>query len=353
MAIHWHWAFGNETPANLAANAGFYFSTTNAFYTGPTSTVAQVYSYAGSPTRFALYLSDAQSLTFPAQSGAGVTSGWVAVPVQVSPAISLVSAWNILSVSGASRTTFIRMSNIAGSNCNLSLYVDSVFKGTGTTVYSMLDYQYLSLKFDMSTATHSAELWVNGALEIGPFTDAAAPATSVSISMQAGSGSPGNTWRIGQIIVYNDTADAGHVPRFVTRVEPNADGTNTGTWTPSTGSDDYAVVDSPLDVTTYTEDGAPTTGNRLELLTSGGSSNLAVALGVNPSNIDSVLHHNYSDGATVDVQAKVGDGTSETAGATVTIPASGTTYAYAIANTRPSGGAWTGSDAPSLVYEIV
>jgi hypothetical protein len=50
----------------------------------------------------------------------------------------------------------------------------------------------------------------------------------------------------------------------------------------------------------------------------------------------------------------VGDGTGETAGGNVVVDPVNTSYAVAIANTRPGiGGAWTGSDAPTLVYEVV
>ena len=158
---------------------------------------------------------------------------------------------------------------------------------------------------------------------------------------------------IGQIITYDDPTDSGEVPRFVTRVEPNADGTNVGIWTPSTGSDDYAVLASPIDASTYTENTSPSPGDRVEVLTNAGGDDLSDALGTTPSVIDSVAVHSMSSGQSINARAVVGDGTSETTGSTVAISAADPTYAVAVANTKPSGGNWGGSDQPTAVYDVV
>lgn len=347
MAIHWHWAWGAESSLDLATNAGFTFSSTTPGNAAPTSVAGEVYSYIGSPTRYSMKLTANVTWSMPSSAGAGVNAGWVAIPFKLATPGSLNVRTMLRVEGGSGRSTYVVM----GASGALSLYVDSVFKAT-TAPYGWLEWRYVALKFDMSTTTFSGQLYVDEVAATADFTDPAAGSeTSVTINGQSASQSL--TWCLGQCILYDSLADAGELSRYVTRVEPNADGVATGTWTPSTGATQFGVVASPLNVTTYTENLAPIAGDKVGVVTDGGGANLASALGITPPSIDSVMVHTYSAGQSLTAFARVGDGTGTQAGANVLVDAVNTTYAWALANTRPAlGGAWTPADAPTMVYEI-
>ena len=146
--------------------------------------------------------------------------------------------------------------------------------------------------FDVSASAWTASIYVNGVLEASGSDTVAADVVTAIAFYAAHFGtisSLGYPNVFGQIIVYDDaTADlaaAINPDTFVTRVIPNADGTNVGTWTPSTGSDDYAVVDPPIDATTYTQEASPSVNDRVEVLTNAGGASLTTALGLTPSSI--------------------------------------------------------------------
>jgi len=167
-------------------------------------------------------------------------------------------------------------------------------------------------------------------------------------------GQSGVPWCLGQIILWDDYTDPAEVPYFVTRSEPTGDGTNTGTWTPSIGSDDFAVVDSPFDTATYTEEASPTAGDKMEVLTD----TINTAIGITASSVQAVTAHTYSVGQTITARAVVRDGPAAGSadaevGATETIDLTDSSYATATATTKNGGGSWSGTDAPAVVYDIV
>lgn len=350
MAINWHWAFGDEDGTILTSGPGFGFSSAVGAFTGSDNS----YTYIGSPARYSLGLTSTGVVTFPAAAFPSTAKGWVAAPVKRISSADLAfssTIYNILRINGAGtgRTIGVRP---GGDSKSLRFYVDNVLKET-TAPYDWDEWHYLSVQFDMSTATWSGQLFIDGLAATAAYTDASSAEVSGSIQMQ-GMGSPvTGDWLIGQIICYDDTADAGELPRFCTRVEANVDGTNVGTWTPSVGVDDYAVLESPIDTSTYTQNAAPSASDRVQTLTNNGGANLATALGTTPTVVDSVLNHSFSGGQVLTAKALVGDGVAETSGANTPIGGAGTYYAYALANTKPSGGAWGSTDAPELVYEIV
>lgn len=357
MAVAWSWAFGPETSTTLLSLG---FSFLNSYFFTPRSTAEAVYTYTGSPTRWSVELGNSgfvpNVINFPSSGGANVNQGWLAAPFKLRAGVNIDTPQQpkLLHVTGNGRFTYIQPSNSVGPACTLSLYVDSVFKETTLASFDFSLWKYLALKFDLSGATHYGQIWVDGVAVTAYQSGAAVAASSVTITAQGLSA--GNTTTIGtylgQVILYDDPADAGQAPRFVTRVEPNADGTDVGTWTPTGAATDWQAVDSPFDAATYTEDAAASTGDRVQVLTSGGGSDLATALGTTPTVIDAVTHHNGSSGASVSAKAVIGDGTSETSGSSSVIGPS-TTYLYVTAATKPSSGAWTGTDAPTLVYEVV
>ena len=312
----------------------------------PSST--NVYTYTGSPTRYSWGMETDQAtsgITLPGNACAGLTEGWVQAPFYAEIASGYDNFKVVIEVLGSGSGRNIRIDTT--STGALTLYVDNTFKES-TQPYDFTSWKVVALQWSMTSSTWKGRIYVDGVAATAEYTDARIAETSASIRLGPGpgkdtSGVPG-AW-LGQVILWDSYSDAGATPYFVTRAEPTSDGTNIGTWTPSTGTDDFAVVDSPFDASTYTQDSLPVASNRCEVVTS----TLATALGVTPSSVLGASAHTFSEGQAITARAIVGpSGGTETAGDAVGISASATTYAHATTTA-----ALTGTSTLDLVYEVV
>lgn len=344
MGLHWSWAFGNEDHTALTA-MGFGVSS-SAGANAPSST--NVYTYTGSPTRYSWGMETDQAvngITLPGEACSGLTEGWVQAPFYAEIASGYDAGKRLIRVTGNGSGRVIEILNTAEGA--LSLYVDSTFKET-TQAYDFTSWKVVALQWSMTSSSWKGRIYVDESAATAEYTDSRSAETSVSIRLGPGpgqdtSGTPA-AW-LGQVILWDSYSDAGATSYFVTRAEPTFDGTNIGTWTPSTGTDDFAVVDSPFDASTYTQDSLPVASNRCEVVTS----TLATALGVTPSSVLGASAHTFSEGQALTARAVVGpSGGTETAGDSVGISASATTYAYATTTA-----ALTGTSTLDLVYEVV
>ena len=347
MAVSWSWAFGLESTETLDDEMQWTFSSISTGAGQPSSSFT--YTYALSPTRYSLAFDEGG---FPAPlfilpTDVFQPSGWITMAVYAD------ATWqqgkHILKVTGGAsgRSTWIEMKN---SVSNLwKLMVDNVERATFTMLTN--DWQYLALKYDMGSATlnvWSGQVWLNGAFVTNTFTAPRDEETAGSYTTQ-GSVTGTRAMYVAQYVVYDDLADAGEVPLFVTRIAPNADTSEVGVWVPLggvAGDPNYPVTNNnPFDNTTYTEEAAPTSGDNVVTEVD----NLAVQLGVASNDVLGVTNHTYSSGTALQAFASVGVQGTYTDGATVTPDASpDTTYAFA---TRTTG--FTGSSVVECKYEIV
>lgn len=343
MALRWSWSFGNESTADLTA-----MGWTAAGSPTLTSDADKVYSYTGSPTRYGWIFDGAfGSWTLPASVGASVTNGWLSAPIKS----AVASGFNgdpILRAVGASSGAVID-ARVTGSGA-LSLYVNNTFKET-TAAIDWLSWRYVALRFDFSADPWTGQIWIDGTAATSLATQTRAPDTVGDLTIK-GPGRFGTLdGYISQVVLWDSVSDSGQTPYFVTRVEPTSDGTNIGTWTPSTGVDDFAVVDSPFDAATYTEEASPSALDRVEVVTS----SLGTATGVTPASVQGVTAHGFSEGQAITARTVLGDGgATEANGGTVAISASATTYTYATSVNAPSdASAWEATDTLDLIYEVV
>ena len=321
------WAF-----ASTSVNAG-----------QPSSTFT--YTYAGSPTRYSLAVDEGG---FPAPQFSLPTdvfkpSGWITMAVYAD------AAWqqgkHILQVTGGAsgRATWIEMKNSAS---NLwKLMVDNTERATFTMLTH--DWQYLALQYDMTTSNWTGRVYLNGAAVTNTFTEAGATVESAGSYITYGASIGTRTMYVAQYIVYDDLADAGETPFYVTRIAPNTDTSDDGTWVPTTGAGAQAAVtnNNPFNNATFAIAAAPLSGNNV--VTS--ANNLTTELGIVAGIVSGVTNHTYSSGTNLQAFASVRDsGGSYAVGDTVTPDTADTTYAY---STQPSG--FSGSSVVNLKYEIV
>jgi hypothetical protein len=353
MALRWSWSFGDEDLTDLATmgwtNGGSQWLTL-------TSDADKVYSYTGSPTRYGWILDGYQFfvgegyLEPPPAAVSGMASGWIATPWKSAVSTGYTSGRTMIKVTGASGEVIEIRTTTTGA---MGLYVSNTFVETSPAA-DFTDWRYVSLRWDMSGAdtagSWSGQIFVDGSAvtALNTVVDAADTAVSMRIgpgpSRSRAASPPGDAY-CSQIIVWDSLADAGETAYYVTRAEPTADGTNVGTWTPSTGSDDFAVVDSPFDAATYTQDASPSASDRCEVVTS----SIATALGTTPGEVAGVTAHTYSEGETVTARAVVSvSGGSEANGSSTSISAGATTYAYATDTAT-----YVSSDTIDVIYEVV
>lgn len=354
MAICWSWAFGPESDAEML-DLGWEIWNSNV---SKDSSASRVYSYIGSPTRSsAVRSSGTAQIRPPIESGvswASTNAGCVSVPIKRDGVSVASGASDVIRVYDPASNRIISVRTVNGSP-SLSLYVDSVFQ-EATPALDLSVWKYVTLKWDMSTSTWKGQIFVDGVAATLEQTDARSIALNPYVDFGY-AGSTSNPWCIGQIILWDAYADTAETPYFVTRVNPNADGTNVGTWTPSTGSDDYAVVAGPYDDTTYTEEATPTASDQMEVLTNAASATIDTQLGIVSGSVQAVTLHTNSVGQSITARAIIRDGPTAASadaasGETKTIDPTNSTYATATA-TQKSGGAWAGTDAPAFVYEVV
>jgi len=269
MALLWSWAFGNEDATKLLTIG---FGNNGTARVVPTNSSNSLYTYSGDNSgRYSLALDGHYGyIELPLSVTSSFNSGWVSIPVK---SISTLGYYGnqilirALAGSGSNRGVYAQ----ANSTGTISLYVDNVFKET-TTALDLTGFRYIALKFDMSGSTWSGQVYVDGAAATSQHTSTRTAESSTLVRIGPGWGWLGNPdFILGQVVLYDDVADSGETPMYVTRISPDADSPFTSAgWTPSTGSDDYAVVVPPLDSTTYTRKSTPTSGDVIGLFTDGG-----------------------------------------------------------------------------------
>jgi hypothetical protein len=345
MGVHWSWGFGNENGTALTA-MGFTVDT-NTGYTGATQDYT--FTYSGDiSNRYSLYMRG-NGVNFKTPAVAFVNKGWIAFAMLNSDGNCYDSyspnPIQVTATAGSTNSIYLSFNN----DCSLDLVVGNVFKATGAVVNWNQTWNYVALKYDMSTTTWSGTVYINGAEYISAQTETDTVATA---GYFGSSGLPHSTRsRLGQIIVWDDLADPGEEIRYVTRLTGSSDDSTftSGSWSPSTGTDDYAVVGSPFDSSTYTEEATPSNGDCVTIR----SLSISGSLGITPSVINGITLHGNSAGLAQTARVRIGSGTPTfTAGSTETIASS--TYTFATATTQPEdGNPWAASSSVDLQYEVV
>ena len=351
MAVHWSWPWGQESSLELETNMGWDFRSTSASNGQPDSTT--VYTYPGSPTRFSWAQSDslfANFFTLPTE--AWTAAGWLCAPFFAAGSFSSSHSMMLEVKGGASgRRIYVRHT---GSGGNGQLYVDDTFKANFAGLTSN-NWHFLALQYDMSSGDWSGQVYLDGVAVTSAYTEPEPAETAGSYVLHGFTGGTRATYW-GGIIVYNSTSDSGETPLFVTRLAPNADGTGTGgtvgTWTPSSGSDDFAVTNTdPFSNSTFTQETSPSSADQCVTEVN----NMATQLGIVPPSIAGITGHTFSSGTGVTVNAGLGSSNSYTAGSNVVPDSADTTYAFATAHEDPAtpGSAWSSGTTVRFRYKVV
>ena len=344
MAIRWSWAWGPETALVLETSAGWDFSSTSAGVATPSASggVDPEFTYAGSPTRYTMNLRSATTARSPLAIGA--PQGWLSSHFYLNLA-SGFSNYEIFHVYATSngRSTYV----LAQGPDTLKLYVDNTFKEQTVATFPPLTWHSIALKYDMSGATWSGQLYMNGVAVTAAHTDAGTSQTSCYFRLSGlvnSSLATGGFWA--GLVHYDDLADAGELSRYVTRVSPTADVSDSGTWSPASGGTTQTTeLASPLNTATTVTESTPAIGENVVL----NVNNLGTQLGITP-NIYGVTAHGYADGTGISVEAAVGEGATYTTGSSVV--AGTATYTTATAPDKPAGGAWAATDTVLLKFEV-
>ena len=357
MAIYWSWAWGNETITQLRNEMSWGGNSTNTSRIGPRTD--RTYTYPGSPTRYGLGTWDSNYIETP--PGTWLQKGIVAVPVYAT------SFWKndyndaaIIGSVGDQNAIYLHCSNPGAGTLSVRFdnysfsFSDHVVSGS----YSANDWHYCVMKYDHSLSSPTAEVWIDGTLQLQA-TASWSDAISTSGKYRIGgfsddSSFPGGV--IGQIVVYDTGSQvAGNFydPVFCTRVEPTVDETGVGTFTPSVGSDNFAVLDSPFDSSIFTANTSSNAGDRV-VCQSSGALGWYSQLGTTPTVINGLTTHVYASGSGQSGFAGVSNNNSTYATGTHFTPdISDPTYGWVTAGSEPSAGAaWTTASLLYVKYEV-
>ena len=240
---------------------------------------------------------------------------------------------------------FMYISNTATSV--VSCFVDNTLAGTTTLTLDNWHYVCISYDFGVTTpGTAVGTFFVDGT-QVATASDNFGPGGTES-GAKAESGGFSNTLALTAQVVAYDTgtseADAA-APIFVSRLAPNADTSEVGSWTPSTGSTNIGVTAGTFDNATYTAESAPSASDNVVTEVN----NLAAQLGLTPGVVRGGTVHSYSSGTNLRARAGIKDSGagSFSNGSTVTPDENDTTYAYATST------GLTGSSTINVKYEVV
>mgnify|MGYP003133238903 CR=1 FL=1 len=346
MAIKWSWAFGTETPTVLEQMTWDFQNLSN----GAESTT-QTYTYVGSPARQSMSLDDIFFANlFRVPTEAWSPQGWLSAAIYIDLNAGAGTDSNtILSVlgGGSARAIYIRSTNI-GTN-TFSLFVDNTFKENFTLLPNR--WNYIGLQYDMSTNPWSGRVYVDGVPVTALHTDSQSAETTGGLF--CGGTTNGKHTYVAQIIAYDNTADAGETPYFVTRVDPMADTSTTpggAAWT-STAADNHSALESPFNAASYVNNDPTAGGNDVIVSTT----NLATQLGTSPTTVAAVTVHTWATGSGVTGRTELSDDNAAyTVGNTIT-PSVNPTYSYATDTTLPSspGTPWGSASNIFYKYEVI
>ncbi len=341
MAVKWSWAFGQETATLLNTDMDWQMTSGLGSYVPDN---AFTYTYAGSPGRYSLKVNGGADFFLPVQSFS--TSGWITMAAYNDAPSWQQNTFFLQVFGGNGRYIAVYMSSAASNT--FALYVDSTLKATFSLPIG--NWYYWALQYDMSASPWSGRVFVDGVAVTAAFTDVQVAQTTGSYHCEGFSG--GSTTYFAQYIVYDDVADAGEVPKFVTRINPDTDSSEVGTWTPSAGATNVGVTAiDPFDPATYTEDATPVSG---ENVVTTFAADIATQLGLSPTSIDGVTTHAYASGTAIDSFAAAGAAGAFFNGDNFTPDLADTTYGYATAPLNPSTvAAWVGTDTVQTKFEIV
>ena len=339
MAITWSWAWGPETTTELESMGWDWQNTAN----GAPSQLF-TYSYIGSPARWSMSQDDAifaDRFTLPTEIWK--PEGWLCTAFYGDTSYQTN---RLIEVVGGVRNTSIYVQMTNAVTDTFSLYVDNIFKQSFNLPVS--NWYFIGLKYSMLGATWSGQVYVDGAAVTSNFTDAAAAEVNGAYRFGGISSGVKATYYAG-MIVYDSLADAGEVSRFVTRVEPTADTATVGTWTPSVGALNWQVLDSPWNITTYTQNITSLSADNVRVQ----AVDIPGQLGVTPTAIDNITLHTWASGSGQNGFCALSDNDSTyVAGSVITPNLADPTYAYASSDTQPSGGPWTGASLLYFKYEV-
>ena len=344
MAIKWSWAWGSETALVLETSAGWDFSSTSASNVAPSASggADPEFVYPGSPTRYTLNFKNNTYARSPFSVGA--PQGWFAGNFFLNNA-SGFQDYRFFSIVAESNNRAIYAQSASPNT--IKLYVDNSFKEQTTATFPAQTWHHIAIVYNMTTTTWSAQLFVNGTAVTANQTDSGVAQTSAHFDIRGCRNTTlvdGTFWA--GLVHYDNTGDPGSTSRFVTRISPDQDVGQQGTWSPAVNQN--VELASPLNAATTVDNAGPSPNDQVTT----GVSNLSTQLGLSP-NIYAITTHGYSTGTGSSVEAGIGSSTGITYTYGSSVVTGTATYCTVTSETNPNtAAAWVAAEVPWLRFEI-
>ena len=336
MAVHWSWAFGAETNSQLSTYFDWTFNVTTGVQEARTG-AGNEYTYSGAPAKYSWATSTFRNVEIPVVLP---SVGSLAGAIKVTDAWRADSGSWLFGLIGTTDGDSIRMymSNTGDATGQGAEVTCRIINNTvGTFTINAGEWNYLAIVYTMNSTTFTADFYLNGVLQVSgtnAFAIAQAGAT-IKFGGYTGTGVALNA----QFISYDSGtsgADAA-TPYYVSRIPPNSDNAGTvGTWTPTSGTDDFAVTnENPYDNATFTQDLVASSNNNCTTEIN----NLVDQLGVSGTTVISATNHTLSTGNGFSAHASIRDSNgSFVDGDSITPDSTTADYAFATVSSGLSEG---------------
>ncbi len=345
MSVHWSWAFGAESGATLSGDMGWTVPVAGGTVTGDSGVT---YTYSGSPTRYSMSLSSFRHIRTP--PAVFIPEGWLAMPIYCATnwysEATNGTIFEVVATSGKRIYAYQTSPSGTAPTGTIEVFVGST--SVGTFNLQVNTWYYVAVKYKIDDANWSVDVFVDGASVVSGTSAEGSESTG---TYGFGGFSYAGLAHVGQMIVYDWTGTGQEDPQFVTRCDPISDAGSSGAWSPSAGTDQFDVIDSPFSTATYTENTSASVGDYVECR----SSPLTDASQLNLSGVTvrSVSAHDFSEGSGISVKASICDASACASGGAVTPSTGITSYCFSTSDTEPSGGAWTTSSTIGVKHEVV
>ena len=307
MAYKWSWAFGPESAADLETISGLWDTTNQSVANNaPSNTIRHTY-VGDTSDRYSMGVRGGTQLKTTRQVLAG--SGWFSAYFYYDGA----SDWSVrdfLEIYGPNSGNSIEIFSQTGRSLALR------FAGGGTTFtpsssLNLADktWHHIGVKYDMRTDNHwGAEIFINGVSRIsGSRTENALDAES-SADVWLGGVNDSSVLFLhwSDLVAYDNLSDSSPYGQYVSRIQPYADISDNGSWTPSSTpfpppGTQASNLDGAIAVTPVVEEASPTTGEFIQVQ----SQPLSVNIGLSSFNSYGFSAHLFASGSsTINLIAK-------------------------------------------------
>ncbi len=286
MAMIWNWGVSTDQSVAKLLAAGWHSAYPSSTALDVSTTQTHTYTGDAVSDRACLRYDHTSSALY-SPAGSAAVQGWAAAALYGDGQWANYGSRTGFHIGdGLTEIKIMPTDNKVGTTSRMTLYIAGVSQASSATYYPYSAWYWMAVKYDGSSSTVSASLWMDGVEVITNQTQAAS--AFVASNMRIGTNGMNYTgstfWA--DLVAWDSVLDAGHTELWCSTFPVASDDSDSGGWTKSTGSTFFGVA-APWDASTYAEEATPTSGDNVLM----GCADIATRLGVSPTTIHGATAH--------------------------------------------------------------